>query len=65
MSMLNVEIDNSEIRQYEAGITFGDIIKDVFGRKSGSVVLGSKEFPWRESRYPSPAPENRPTAGAP
>ncbi|MGY8691783.1 MAG: threonine--tRNA ligase [Candidatus Poseidoniales archaeon] len=39
MSMLNVEIDNSEIRQYEAGITFGDIIKDVFGRKSGSVAV--------------------------
>ena len=39
MSMLNVEIDNSEIRQYEAGITFGNIIKDVFGRKSGSVAV--------------------------
>jgi threonyl-tRNA synthetase len=39
MSMLNVEIDNNEVRQYEAGITFGDIIKDVFGRKSGSVAV--------------------------
>ncbi|MBT6684217.1 MAG: threonine--tRNA ligase [Euryarchaeota archaeon] len=37
--MLNVEIDNNEVRQYEAGITFGDIIKDVFGRKSGSVAV--------------------------
>ncbi len=39
MSMLKVEIDNNEVRQYEAGITFGDIIKDVFGRKSGSVAV--------------------------
>ncbi|MCP2507522.1 MAG: threonine--tRNA ligase [Candidatus Thalassarchaeaceae archaeon] len=39
MSILNVEIDNNEVRQYEAGITFGDIIKDVFGRKSGSVAV--------------------------
>ena len=39
MSMIKVEIDGNETREYETGITAGDVIKDVYGRKSGCVAV--------------------------
>tara|TARA_B110000263_G_scaffold38094_1_gene29689 strand:+ start:239 stop:2182 length:1944 start_codon:yes stop_codon:yes gene_type:complete len=37
--MIKVEIDGNETREYETGITAGDVIKDVYGRKSGCVAV--------------------------
>lgn len=39
MSMIKVEIDGTEIRDYEEGVSANDIIKDVYGRKSGAVAV--------------------------
>jgi threonyl-tRNA synthetase len=39
MSMIKVEIDGNETREYETGITAGGVIKDVYGRKSGCVAV--------------------------
>ena len=38
MSKIKVNFGDEEVREYEAGITAGDVIRDVHGRKSGFVA---------------------------
>ena len=39
LSPLKIEVGDNEFREYNAGITAGDIIKDIHGRKSGAVAV--------------------------
>jgi len=38
LSKIKVDFGDEEVREYEAGITAGDVIRDVHGRKSGFVA---------------------------
>ncbi|MFL2963132.1 MAG: threonine--tRNA ligase [Candidatus Thalassarchaeaceae archaeon] len=38
MSTVKIEIEDGEFREYENGITVGDVIRDIHGRKSGVVA---------------------------
>ena len=38
LSTLKIEIEDGEFREYETGITAGDVIRDIHGRKSGVVA---------------------------
>ena len=38
LTVLKIEVGDNEFREYNAGVTAGDIIKDIHGRKSGAVA---------------------------
>ena len=38
MSMIEVEIDDKKIHEYASGITAGDILQNVYGKKSGAIA---------------------------
>ena len=38
LSTVKIEIEDGEFREYETGITAGDVIRDIHGRKSGVVA---------------------------
>jgi threonyl-tRNA synthetase len=38
LSKIKVDFGDGEVREYEAGITAGDVVRDVHGRKSGFVA---------------------------
>lgn len=38
LSTVKIEIEDGEFREYENGITVGDVIRDIHGRKSGVVA---------------------------
>ena len=38
LSKIKVDFGDGEVREYEAGITAGDVVRDVHGRKSGFLA---------------------------
>lgn len=39
LSRVKVEFEDNQFREYEAGITAGDVVRDIHGRKSGFVAV--------------------------